>query len=286
MVNAREILQKARDNHYAVGAFNAANLETLKAVMRAAENLRSPVIIETSPGETDFIGVEMVVAATEYWRKKINVPILLNLDHALTVEAVEQAANAGYDLLHFDGSKLPLEENLALTLKAVELAHSNQKLVEAEIDHITGSSEIHEEKAEEMQKTGQYSDPEKSKKFVTETSVDTLAVFIGNIHGVYATSPEFDFDLLAEIRDQVPCFLSLHGGSGTRDEDIKKAVETGGIVKVNFNTELRIAYRDALKKALAESEEVAMYKIMPPVIEAVQKVVENKIRILGSESKT
>jgi len=141
------------------------------------------------------------------------------------------------------------------------------------------------EEAESIQASGNYTDPEKAADFVSQTGVDILAVFIGNLHGTYREAPKLDLERLKMIAQKLPCFLSLHGGSGLLEEDITKAIQVGKIVKINVNTELRVAYRDTLENVLKGSEEVAIYKIMPPVIAAVQKVVEEKIQLFGSTNK-
>lgn len=283
-MNAYQILNQAKREGWAVGAFNAANFETLKAIVQAAQKLESPVIIESSSGETDYFGAREMRAVVDALQADFNIPIILNLDHATDPDSIDLAIAAGYDLIHFDGGKLPYQKNLEMTKKIVNQAHAVDLLVESEIDHIEGSSNIHQEKSVQVQKLGHYTNPQEAQEFVRATNIDTLAVFIGNVHGIYADAPKLDFDRLAEIRRSVDCFLSLHGGSGIRDQDIKKAVKLG-ISKVNVNSELRAAFLESLQKAVKKPKEIAAYKFMPPVIEAVQKVVEAKIKIFGSAGK-
>ncbi len=282
--SSRDILQKAREQGYAIGAFNAANLETLKAVVQAGSNLRAPIIIESSPGETEYIGVKNLISLVNGYREEFQVPILVNLDHSHTEDQDMAAIEAGYDLIHIDASALPYQENVELTSRVVKMAHQKNLLVEGEINQITGSSKFHNNQVEEMQQAGQYTDPDQASDFVERTGVDTLAVFIGNVHGVYQNPPKLDIERLKLIAKQVECFLSLHGGSGIPEDQIRAAVQTG-IVKVNVNTELRMAFKQALLKSLQESEEMAIYKLTPPAIEAVQKVVEGKIQLFGSAGK-
>jgi len=180
---------------------------------------------------------------------------------------------------------LPYEENVKITKAVVEQAHQKGVLVEGEIDKILGNSTPHQEEAESVQASGNYTDPEKAADFVKQTGVDILAAFVGNLHGTYPQPPRLDLERLKIIAEKLPCFLSLHGGSGLVEEDIKKAVTIGRVVKVNVNTELRIAYKETLENVLKGSEEVAIYKIMPPVMAAVQKVVEEKIQLFGSTNK-
>ncbi|MDO8503912.1 MAG: class II fructose-bisphosphate aldolase [bacterium] len=283
-ISAREILERAQKEGWALGAFNAANIETLKAIVAAANKLRAPVIVESSVGETDFFGPKNLVDVVKNFREEFNLPIFINLDHSTSEAKVLLGIEAGYEMLHFDGGYLPYMENLEITKRIVREAHKKGLLVEAEIDRIGGSSRLHDEDVKEAQKEGMYTDPDRAAEFVKETKVDTFAAFFGNVHGVYKDEKKLDFDLLRKLRRAVPCFLSMHGGSGITDEAVKKAIKIG-IVKVNINTELRVAFRDALEKMIADSQEVAVYKMMPPVIQAVQDIVETKIKIFGSAGK-
>ncbi len=287
-MTAREWLEKAKKEGFAIGALNVGNLETFKAIATTSAEKKSPVIIESSPGETKWMGAENVADIARNYSEEFGIPILINLDHAETFEQCMTGIEAGYELIHFDGSALPYEENVEITKKVVEAAHAKGLLVEAEIDRMARkSSEVYKEQItmEELKKT--FSNPEKVKEFIDETHADTMATLFGNIHGVFPTQPPLDFDLLKRIREAIPdTFLSLHGGSGIPEEEVKKAIEIGGIVKVNINTEMRRAFRETLEKVLEEKEdEVALYKVLPPVIEAVQKVVERKIDTFGSGGK-
>ncbi|MAG60050.1 ketose-bisphosphate aldolase [Candidatus Woesebacteria bacterium] len=284
--SAREVLEQAQNEGWAIGAFNAANIETLRAIVAAASKLRSPVIVESSSGETKFFGAENLVDVVKNFREELNLPIFINLDHSPSEEEIKVGLDAGYELLHFDGGKLPFEENVEKTKRIVEQAHAKGLLVEGEIDHIGGSSAPHlGESAESAQKSTTYTDPDKAAEFCKETGVDTFAAFFGNVHGVYKEPPKLDLERLKKIREKVDCFLSMHGGSGIKDEDVREAIKVGRIAKINVNTEMRVAFREALEHDLKKTDEVAIYKIMPPVIEAVQKVVEEKIKVFGSEGK-
>lgn len=284
-MNARGWFARARREKFAIGAFNVANIETFHAVVNAARNLRSPVIVESSPGETRHFGAKELVAIVKVAREETKLPIFLNLDHADLESEAMAGIKAGYDLIHFDGSNFPYEENLKQTKEVVATAHRKGLMAEAEIEHITGSSEAHTEHAETLQKQGMYTDPERAAEFVKKTRVDTLAVFIGNVHGTYATPEKLDLDLMDKIRKTVPAFFSLHGGSGIPDREVREAIKRG-IVKVNVNTELRVAYRKTLERELGSHlHEVAMYKVMPEVIAAVQAIVQKKIEVFGSAHK-
>lgn len=282
--SAKEILDEAKKGGYAIGAFNAANIEILKGIVESAVELSSPVIIEASSGEVNFFGVKNLADVVHNFRKDYKVPILLNLDHSHDESIAYEAIECGYDLIHFDGGEMNYNDNVAIVSRIVKRAHAKGLLVEGEIDHIQGSSELHDENVEKVQSLGQYTDPDQAADFVSQTGVDTLASFIGNVHGVYKNPPVLDIDRLKQIADKVNIFLSLHGGSGIPDNQVKAAISSG-IVKVNVNTEMRIAYKTALLKSLQTSDELAIYKLAPPAIEAVQSVVEKKIQLFGSGGK-
>jgi ketose-bisphosphate aldolase len=292
----RDVLQKARDGGYAIGAFNAGNLETVKAIVQAAVSLKSPVIIESSMGETEYFGAKNLVDVVRNYEEEFEIPILINLDHAKNDSACKVGIDAGYDLVHIDASELEYEENVEVTRRVLEMVEKlkikNQKLkvkdreilVEGEIDHIQGSSALHGEEVEVIQKQGNYTDPDQAADFVKRTGIDTLASFIGNVHGVYINPPRLDMERLKLIASKVNCFLSLHGGSGIPDDQVREVI-AAGIVKVNVNTEMRIAFKASLLKSLQSSDELAIYKLTPPAIVAMQKVVEEKMRLFGSMGK-
>jgi fructose-bisphosphate aldolase, class II len=284
-VTARDWLQKAKEERFAIGAFNAANLETFKAIAQAASNKRSPVIIETSPGETKWTGAKNVLTLARNYSEEFNIPILVNLDHSETLEDCKVAIEVGYDLIHFDGSKLPLEENLNILKQVVELSHAKGLTVEGELDHIGGSSEVHRGAALEEIKI-EMTNPEEAKRFVEESGIDIFAAFVGNIHGLYeGGEKKLDVELVKRIAEATGVFLSLHGSSGISGDQVAAAVERG-IVKVNLNTEMRQAFKDTFEKVLREHpDEYAMYKVMPEVVEAIQKVVEDRMDLYGSSGK-
>ena len=281
-----EILTKAKNEGYALGAFNAGNLEIAKAIAQASQNQRAPLIMETSVGELEHFGLKNFLSLVENYRQEFNLDILTNFDHGQGLEECQTTIENGYNLVHFDGSSLPYEENVKITKVLVEQAHQKGILIEAEMEKILGDSKNYPEMPESIQAKGNYTDPEKAADFVAQTGCDILAVFIGNLHGTYQQAPRLDLERLKLIAEKVPCFFSLHGGSGLLEEDVKRAIQIGRIVKINVNTELRLAYRDTLENVLKGSEEIAIYKIMPPVVAAVQKVVEEKIQLFGSNEKT
>ena len=280
------IFKQAKENKYAIGAFNASGLEGIRAIVQAARKLKSPVIISTSEGEKKFIGGKQIKAAVDVWRKETDLPIVLHLDHGKSFEIVKEAIDDGYDSVHFDGSELSFKENMEITKRVVEFAKNNGALnVEGEMGYLRGGSTLHgavEIKEEDL------TVPKEALKFVEETGVDILAIAIGNIHGIIKNknlkNPHLFLGRLKEISECLgdKAFLCLHGGSGTPEEDIKKAVEFG-IVKVNINTALRMAYAESLRKFLQENlDEFKPHNIMTPVVEAVQRVVEEKIKLFGA----
>lgn len=286
------ILKSAQFGRYAIGSFNFSTAEILKAIVLAAKELNAPVIVSTSEGEGEFIGVAEAAALVGAWRHGMKLPIILNLDHGKSLESVKQVIEAGYNAAHFDGSALSYEENIARTKEAVDYIREIEKrdnreiIVEGELGYLRGSSSVHNEALQI--KPEDLTTPEQAKDFVERTGVDSLAVVIGNAHGVFASGQErLNLERLAQIRAVLgeKVFLVLHGGSGIPADDIKKAVELG-IVKINVNTELRVAYKEGLAEELKEKpSETTPYKILGPSFEAVKKVVAEKIKLFGSENK-
>lgn len=286
-MTAREWLGRAKREKFALGAFNVANLETFKAIAQAAANTRSPVIVESSPGETSWMGAGNVVDLARNYTWDFNVPILVNLDHAEELSDCQKAIEAGYDLIHFDGSGVPLEQNLMLLKQVVALAHAKGLTVEGEMDHITGSSEVHGGSAVAEAAKGRFTDPHSARQFVESSGVDVFASFFGNVHGVFSDGDEnLHLDILEQIASLLPnTYLSLHGGSGIPDDQVRQAVERG-VVKVNVNTEMRRAFKETLERVLREHpDEYAMYKIEQPVVDAVRLIVEHKMKVFGSAGK-
>ena len=283
-MKAKKYFEKAKKESFGIGAFNAANLESMKAVVAAAFKFQSPVIIEFSPGEVDHMGVGQAVALGKAFEKQYSVPIILNLDHGTNPEKIIQAIDAGFDYVHYDGGKVPFEEALKTGKMLADYAHGKGVLIEGEIDHIEGSSADHTDSKPDVD-SKLYTDPNQAKEFIEKTGFDVFASFVGNLHGIYAESKNLNLELLKNIQETLPnTYLSLHGGSGIVEEDIKKAIEIG-IVKINVNSELRIAFKMVLQNVLNNSNEIAAYKFMQKPIEEMQKVVEQKIKMFGSVGK-
>jgi len=285
-MNLKDYLEKAQKENWAIGQFNFSTLEQLKAIIQAGKKLNSPIIIGTSEGESDFVGLKQAANLVNSYREEKNPALFLNLDHGKSFDYIKKAINAGYDYVHFDGSGLDLTENIKVSKRVVEYAHKKGVLVEGEFNATAGASKILGEIPEASQKN--LTDPEQAYKFSKETQIDSLAVNVGNFHGIEASgkNPVIDFNRLKKIKEQIPDkFLVLHGGSGVSDQDIKKIVNSG-IVKININTELRLAYTNSLKKVFEDKPlEITPYKIMPEVVSSIQKIVETKIKIFGSDNK-
>jgi len=319
MYDLKSFIADAEKNRVAIGHFNISELGALKAIAEVAKELNLPIIIGTSEGERDFIGVRQAVALVKSLREEYNFPIFINADHTHSLEKVKEAVEAGYDAILFDpfdpaqgkAGKLPLEENIKKTREVVEYVKSqNPKiLVEGELGYIGSSSVVFKElpkgaAIEELDLTK----PEEAAQFVKETGVDLLAPAVGNIHGIlsrtntdltqtHAENPPLNIARIKEIKEalrQAPASgkpsagrqgksvpLVLHGGSGTRDEDFIKAIEAG-ISIIHINTELRVAWRRGLEKAFKESpEEVTPYKLMQSSLDAIKTVVYNRLRLFN-----
>lgn len=288
-VRARHLMQRSRSQHFAVGAFNIDNQETLIAVCRAAQKLQSPVLVEVSHGEVEAMGLDNIRDMVDNYRAEYGVEMYINLDHSPTVEACKRAIDAGFEFIHIDISQAnhdaPHEEIIEKTREVVEYAKFTGALVEAEPHYFGGSSNLHTETIdyEEIKKT--FSTPESTKAFVDATGIDTFAAAIGNLHGKYPVPKELDLELLQRIRDAIDCQISLHGGSGTPLHFFEDAAKIG-VSKININSDMRYVFRKTLEKVLAEHpDEYAVVKLMPEVYEAVENVVEEKIKAFGSAGK-
>lgn len=292
MKNLNHYLKRAQKEHWALGQFNFSDFTQLKAIVNKAAELRSPVILGTSEGESKFFGLEEAVALRDVLRKKTlagqaGLPIFLNLDHGKSFEYLKQAIDIGYDMVHFDGSKLPFEENLKISREVKKYAKKRGVLVEGEVGKIgTDSSKIYLEKF--TIKEEDLTKPEDAYKLVKETGVDLLAISMGNFHGIEISGidPNLRLDVLKNVFERTKnTFLVLHGGSGTPEDDIKEAIRLG-IVKININTELRLAFSGNLRRNLNQNvDEIVPYKFLADAKNSVEKVVGLKIALFGSENK-
>lgn len=286
---ARNLMHRARTEHFAVGAFNLDSQDILKAVVRAAIAKNAPVMVEVSHGEVESLGLENIRDMVDNYREELGVEMYINLDHSPTVAAAIAGIEAGFEFIHIDISQArkdaSVEDIVTETRQIVDYARLTGALVESEPHYFGGSSNLHEEKIDynEIRKT--FSTPEGAHSFVEATGIDTFAAAIGNLHGKYPVPKALDLALLQQIRDAISCNISLHGGSGTPDHYFRDAAKIG-VSKININSDMRIAFRNTLEKVLDEHpDEFAVIKLMDEVIGAVQGVVEDKIDAFGSAGK-
>lgn len=288
-LRARHLMQRARQQKFAVGAFNIDNQETLIAVAQAAQKLNAPVMVEVSDGEVKAMGLSNIRDMVDNYRLEYKIEMYINLDHSPSVEAAKRGIDAGFEFIHIDVSQANHDatdqEIITATKEVVEYAKFTGAQVESEPHYFGGSSNVHTEEIDydEIKKT--FSSPVASKAFVEATGIDTYAAAIGNLHGKYPVPKILDLDLLAEIREAINCQISLHGGSGTPLHFFERAAKIG-VSKVNINSDMRFVFRSELEKVLKENpNEYAIVKLMPQVYDAVSEVVKEKIKAFGSEGK-
>jgi len=280
MINLKELLKKADEGRYAIPAFNYSDIWDFLAIIEAAEQERSPVIISSNPLVVKAIGVDYLAAINKVSVHLAKVPLIHHLDHSTSFELCAECVEKGYPSVMIDGSALKLEENIALTSKVVEFAHPKGVCVEGELGRIKGKSIEGEYKGEDF-----LVGVEEAIQFVKETKVDSLAIGIGTAHGFYETRPELNFERLAEVNEAIKISLVLHGGTGIPDEDIKKAIPLG-INKVNIGTIIHCTYMNSLKEELSKRDKNPYtLEVMLPVKEKIKKVVKERIRVCGSSEK-
>jgi fructose-bisphosphate aldolase class II len=281
-----EVVQEAGKNGVAIGHFNFADLVILKGVFEAARELKMPVMVGASEGEREFAGTQLLAAAVRSLREEFGYPIFLNADHTHSLAKAIEAVKAGFNSVVFDLSALPLEVNAQSTKQAVEALKSinPEVVVEGEIGDIGSGSEIH---ADGPAPDRALTTPEEARQFVAETKVDVLAPAVGNSHGMRRSMVDgkerkhLAIDRIREIKSATGVPLTLHGGSGTADDDLRQAIRAG-INIVHINTELRLAWKRGLEAGLARREdEVVPYKILPSAVAAVHDVVSARLRLFG-----
>ncbi|MGI6605453.1 MAG: class II fructose-1,6-bisphosphate aldolase [Peptococcia bacterium] len=281
LVTAKELLEDAVKGNYAVGAFNCNNMEIIQAIIAAAEAEKSPVIIQASQGAIKYAGLDYIVGLVHTGAEKSKIPICLHLDHGTDFKQVVQCIAQGFSSVMFDGSKLSLEENIAVTKRIVEIARAVGVSVEAELGKIAGTEDDVSVSAREAMLT----DPADVKYFVEQTAVDSLAVAIGTAHGQYKAEPKLDFERLAQIQSLVNVPIVMHGSSGVPDKDVQKAISLG-VRKVNIDTNIREAFVKGVKDVLAKHPaEIDPRKILGPAKEAMTEIVREKMRVFGSSGK-
>lgn len=288
MQKLKNIITQAQKDNVAVGHFNISNLEGLWAIFRSAKELSLPVVIGVSEGERDFIGIKQVRSLVTSLSEEFSYPIYLNADHTYSFERVKEVVDAGFDSVIFDGSRLPLEENIKITKLCVDYAKSKNPdiLVEGELGYIGTSSKLLDEiPSDVLLDEGSLTEVSEADYFVKETGVDLFSPAVGNIHGMLKNSPNphLNINLIKSISQAVGIPLVLHGGSGISDDDFRAAI-LAGISLIHINTELRVAYRNSLRLFLQENpEEIAPYKILKEPILEMKKIVDRRLHLFNGK---
>lgn len=280
LVTTKEMLLDAQKRHYGVGAFNVENMEMVMAVLAAAEEQKSPVIMQTTPGTIRYAGLDYYLANVRTAAERTKVPIAMHLDHGDSFQMAIAAFRTGYTSIMIDGSKLPFEENITLTASVTTVCHASNVPVEGELGKVGGKEDDLEGGDDNL-----YTDPEEAKIFVERTAVDSLAVGIGTAHGVYKGTPHVNVECLSSIRKLVDVPLVLHGTSGVPDEQVRDCVSRG-ICKVNYATDLRIAFTNGVKSFMKEQPDAfdpKKYSIRG--MAEVQEYVMQKMEVMGSVGK-
>lgn len=282
LVSGTELLERAAAGGYAVGAFNINNMEIVQAIVEAANEERSPVIMQASQGAIKYAGIEYITALGRLAAEQAKVPVCLHLDHGTDMQQVMLCIRHGFSSVMYDGSKHPLDVNIANTRKVVDVAHAVGVSVEGELGKIGGV----EDDIKVDERDALFTDPGEAVRFVNETQVDSFAIAIGTAHGLYKGEPNLDFDRMAKIRGlvgKVP--FVLHGGSGIPDWQIKRAIEHG-VRKINIDTELRDAFVRRMQAVIREKpDEIDPRKILGPAKEAMKQRVKEKMHLFGSSGK-
>lgn len=281
LVSSTPLLQAAREGGYCIGAFNVHTLEMLQAVVEAAEEMNSPLIIQSTVGTVNHLGADYIAAAAKTAAERSRIPIALHLDHCTDFDLIVKCIRAGYTSVMIDASQFPFEQNVAMTKKVVEVARAAGVNVEAELGRVGGvEDDIVVDDADAM-----LADPDECAQFVELTGVDTLAPAIGTAHGIYKGDPNIDFDRIEKIARKVSVPLVLHGGSGIPEEQVSRCISLG-MAKMNVATELRIVFSDAIKEVFkANPDENDPRKYMIPAKKALFHAAIEKIKLCGSVDK-
>ncbi len=281
LVTGKEILMHAHKNGYAVGAFNVNNMEQVHAIIEAAEETQSPVIIQASQGGLKYAGVEYIAAMAKVAAENASVPVAIHLDHGTDFKQIMLCLRNGFTSVMIDASHYELEENISKTKQIIEMAHAVGVSVEAELGKIGGV----EDDIAVDDKDATYTDPDEAEKFVRETGVDYLAIAVGTAHGPYKGEPKLDFDRIKVIKERLNMPLVLHGSSGVPEKSIKKAVSLG-INKINIDTDIRMAFHQAVKDFVKKNPDVYdPRKIVGSAKKAMKEVIAEKMKMFGSSGK-
>lgn len=280
LTTTKKMLEDAQNGRYAVGAFNVENMEMVMAVIEAAEELSAPVIMQTTPSTVKYAGMDFYLANVKAAADHAKVPVALHLDHGSSFDLAMQALRTGYTSIMIDGSHESFEDNIAVTKAVVQACTPSDVPVEAELGKVGGK----EDDLDGGEGDG-YTNPEQAREFVERTGATSLAIAIGTAHGLYKGEPKLDQERLSEIRQVVSVPLVLHGASGVPDEAVREAIRRG-ICKVNYATELRIAYSDGVKEVLNRNPEtIDPKKYGAAGKERVKAFVMEKMKNCGCDGK-
>lgn len=280
LVTSKEILKKAQEENYAVGAFNVENMEMVMAVISAAEEMNAPVIMQTTPSTVKYASLDYFLANARVAASKAKVPVVMHLDHGSSFELAAEAYRTGYTSIMIDGSHSDFETNINLTKSVVDMCRPSGIAVEAELGKVGGKEDDLDGGEGNL-----YTDPLEAKEFVERTGIDSLAIAIGTAHGLYKGEPKLDLERLVEIKDIIEVPLVLHGGSGIPDIKVKEAIGKG-ICKVNYATEVRIAFTEGVNKYISENPgTIDPKKYNKAGMDEVKKFVKEKIKVCGCENK-
>jgi len=281
LVPVTDMLLQAERDGYAVGAFNANNMEIIQAIVQAAEKENSPVIMQASQGAIKYAGLDFLTGMVKIAAAASRIPVALHLDHGTDFDQLVKCIRSGFTSVMYDGSKLPLEENIAITKKVLEIARPIGVSVEAELGKIGGTEDdVHVSDREAM-----YTDPEEARYFVACTGVESLAIAIGTAHGQYKGEPQLDFERLKKIKELVKIPIVLHGSSGVPDESVRKAISLG-VCKVNIDTNIREAFVWEMRRRMEENPgEIDPRKLLGPARDAAVEIIRDKMRVFGSAGK-
>ncbi|MGI5892508.1 MAG: class II fructose-1,6-bisphosphate aldolase [Bacillota bacterium] len=281
LVPMKQLLEKADKGRYAVGAFNCNNMEIVQAIITAATEENSPVIVQASQGALKYAGIDYIVAMTKIAAENSHVPVALHLDHGTDFIQIMQCIAKGFTSVMIDGSKHSLDQNIAITNKVSEVARACKVSVEAELGKIGGT----EDHITVSEKEAIYTDPQEALYFVKNTDIDALAIAIGTAHGQYKGEPKLDLKRLEKIRSLIDVPIVLHGSSGVPDQAIRAAIERG-VSKINIDTNVREAFMAGLKDALAKNpQQIDPRKVLGPAKESMISIIKEKMRVFGSSGK-
>lgn len=285
LVTTKEMLKKAQKGRYAVGAFNANNMEFIQAIIETAEEEKAPAILQASQGAIDYAGLDNIVAMVKVMAEKVTVPIALHLDHGTDYYQNIKCLRAGFTSLMFDGSKLTFEENVKITKKIVEMAHACDIPVEAELGQIgkMGDSDEPGVALEKLKET--MADPYEAAKFVELTKIDSLAAAVGSIHGCRTPFAKLDIPRIEKIRELTDVPLVLHGASGVNDEEVRKGI-SAGICKINIDTRIRMIFTEKIRELIKiNPQEIDPRKLLGPAREVAKEVIRERMRVFGCSGK-